>query len=93
MSTELYINYSDEIIKHLEGSLDTNESSYYSMGIHEKADFKQALSGNVNKEYKFAAERKNYERGQLEYSLGDLNPLKKLCLTSVKSLKLRITSP
>ena len=84
MSTEICINYSDEIVKHLSGSLDTNESSYSSMGTLEKAYFKKALSGNVNKEYKFAAAWKNYERGQLEYSLGDLNPLKKkLFLTIV----------
>ena len=80
MSTEICINYSDEIIKHLSGSLDTNESSYSSMGTHEQVDFKQALSGNVNMEYMFAAAWMNYERGQLEYSLGDLKTLKKEAL-------------
>lgn len=80
MSTEICINYSDEIIKHLSGSLDTNESSYSSMGTHEKADFKKALSGNVNKEYKFAVAWKNYRRGELKYSLGDVKTIKKEAL-------------
>ncbi|WP_202109158.1 AAA family ATPase [Succinivibrio dextrinosolvens] len=80
MSTEICINYSDEIIKHLSESSDIDDSSYSSMGTHEQADFKQALSGNVNMEYLFAAAWKNYERGQLEYSLGDLKTLKKEAL-------------
>lgn len=80
MSTEICINYSDELIKHLSESSDIDDSSYSSMGTHEQADFKQALSGNVNMEYMFAAAWKNYERGQLEYSLGDLKTLKKEAL-------------
>ena len=50
MSTEICINYSDEISRYNDWFSD-DKKSYSNLDVHEKALLKEALSGNVKKEY------------------------------------------
>lgn len=80
MSTEICINYSDEISRYVSWSLDDDNKSYSNLDVNEKALLKEALSGNVRKEYEFAVAGKSYGRGELKTSLGDIRTLKKEAL-------------
>ncbi|MDY6470266.1 MAG: hypothetical protein SPK70_04275, partial [Succinivibrio dextrinosolvens] len=53
MSTEICVNYSDEISRYNDCFSDENKS-YSNRDVHEKALLKETLSGNVKKEYDFA---------------------------------------
>ena len=79
MSTEICINYSDEISRYNDWFSD-DKKSYSNLDVHEKALLKEALSGNVKKEYDFAMSGISYCSGKLKNSLGDAEYARKEAL-------------
>ncbi|MDY6419125.1 MAG: ATP-binding protein [Succinivibrio dextrinosolvens] len=79
MSTEICVNYSDEISRYNDCFSDENKS-YSNRDVHEKALLKETLSGNVKKEYDFAMSGIFYGSGKLKNSLGDAEYARKEAL-------------
>ncbi|SFS33075.1 AAA+-type ATPase, SpoVK/Ycf46/Vps4 family [Succinivibrio dextrinosolvens] len=80
MSTEICINYSDELNRYVGCSLDNEESTYSSLGRYQKALLKEALSGNVKREYGFALSGNYTGSEDTKNSIGDSKTVKKEAL-------------